>query len=71
MSAYVDIWIKQRKEELAFAEPDAPAVGRQQEARWNLTERLSQIERSEGLRGMTKNDAAIVARDYYERLTND
>ena len=67
----LDWRIKQDKERRAFPEPDAPAVDPRQQAQWNLTERLAQIERGELLRGMTKNDAAIVAREYYGRTIND
>lgn len=66
----LDFRIKEAKERAAFAEPDTRSFDPREEARWNLAERLAQIERGEQLRGMTKNDAAIVAREYYERIIN-
>lgn len=66
----VDFRIKEAKERAAFPElfePQGDAPTAADHARWNLIERLAQIERGELLHGKTKDEASAAAREYYER----
>lgn len=73
MTFGVDFRIKEAKERAAFPEyyPDYQPPSRADEARWNLTERLAQIDRGELLHGKAKDEARAAAQAFYERTIND
>lgn len=71
MTFGVDFRIKEAKERAAFPElfePQGDAPTAEDYARWNLAERLAQIDRGELLHGKTKDEARAAAREYYGRM---
>lgn len=73
MTFGVDFRIKEAKERAAFPElfaPQGEAPTAADYARWNLAERLDQIDRGWMLHGKTKDEARAAAQAFYERTIN-
>lgn len=72
MTFSVDFRIEEAGERAAFPEyyPDYEPPSRADQARWNLVERLAQIDRGELLHGKAKDEARADAQAYYERTIN-